>query len=76
MFSKIRLIGWIAVEIGLILVALALLLHVILGDAGGSAVTTIANNALALLQSLPSGTIVGLAALAVLYLLLRSRLKI
>jgi hypothetical protein len=75
MIDTIRRVGWIAAEIGLILVVLAVLLHVILGEAGGSAVTAIANNTVALLQSLPPGTIVGLAALAGLYLLLRSRLK-
>ena len=75
MIDKIRRLGWIAVEIGVILVALALLLHVILGEAGGEAVSAIAANALTVLQGLPAGTIVGLAALGVLTVLLRARFK-
>lgn len=76
MFEKIRHVGWLAVEIGLILVSLAVLLDIILGKQGGPAVTSIAENAIAFLQSLPAGTLVGLAALWVLYLLARSRLKV
>lgn len=75
MLDKICRIGWIAVEIGLILVSLAILLNIILGTEGGPAVTSIAENATAFLLSLPAGTLVGLAALWVLYIFARSRLK-
>jgi len=75
LLDKIRRVGWLAIEIGLILVVLAVLLRTILGGAAGEPVTAISDNAIAFLQALPQGTIVGLAAIGVLYLLLRSRKK-
>jgi hypothetical protein len=76
MLDRIRQVGWAAVEIGAILVALAVLLDVLLGKDGGPVVTSIAENTQAFLQSLPAGTVVGLVALGVLYHLVRSRRKI
>ncbi|HEY1721129.1 MAG TPA: hypothetical protein VGG27_07775 [Magnetospirillaceae bacterium] len=76
MFEKIRRIGWAAVEAGLILVFLAVLLSILLGKDGGIVVTSIASNATSFLQSLPAGTLVGLIAIGALYLLLRGRVRV
>jgi len=73
MLNKIRTIGWAAVEIGAILVALAVLLNILLGKDGGAVVTSIADNTQTFLQGLPAGTIVGLVALGALFHLIRSR---
>ncbi len=51
MFDKVRRIGWAAVEAGLILVFLAVLLNIILGKDGGIVVTSIAGNATNFLQA-------------------------
>ncbi len=75
MFEKMRRIGWAAVEAALILVFLAVLLSIILGKEGGIFVTSVAQNATAFLQSLPSGTLVGLIAIGALYLLFRGRVR-
>lgn len=75
MLDKIRRIGWAAVEIGAILVALAILLSILLGKDGGSAVTSISDNAMALLQALPAGTTVGLALIVALFHLIRARAR-
>ena len=77
MLEKIRRIGWAIVEIGAILVALAVLLNIILGkDGGGIVVSSVADNAMGFLQALPAGTIVGLALIAMLYQLAKSRLRL
>lgn len=75
MFDKMRRTGWAAVEIGLILVFLAVLLNIILGKDGGIVVTSIAENTTTFLQSLPAGTLVGMIAIGALYLLVRPRVK-
>jgi len=73
--DRIRRIGWAAVEIGAILVALAVLLNILLGKDGGTVVTSVAENTQAFLRSFPSGTLVGLVMIGVLYHLARSRQK-
>lgn len=76
MLEKIRHIGWAIVEIGAILVAIAILLNIILGkDGGGVVVGSVAENAMAFLQALPAGTIVGLALIGLLYQVAKSRLR-
>lgn len=76
MFDRIRHVGWFAVEIGLMVVSLAVLLDIILGKQGGAVITGIADNTTAFLQSLPAGSLLGLGALGTLYLIARARLKI
>ena len=76
MIDKIRRTGWAVVEIGAIIVALAILLSLIIGKDNIGVVGAISDNAISLLQALPAGTIVGLALLGLLFQLVRSRLKI
>lgn len=73
MFAQIRMIGWAAVEAAFLLIALCVLLDIVVGAHPGSFVSSVAKNATGFLQSLPPGIVVGLAALAVLYGLLKGR---
>ena len=71
MIRKLRDFGWQIVELALIAVTLCVLINIIAGPMAGSAVATIADNALKFLAALPAGTIIGVAALVILWKLLR-----
>ena len=68
-----RKIGWLAVEAGLLLVALCVLLDIILGPQGGGFVSSVAGNAKAFLQAIPPGTFLGVVIVVLLYGFIRSR---
>ena len=72
---KIVAAGWAAVELGLVLVLLAVLAEIILGGMAGGAIAGIAHNARDFLASLPAGTLVGAGALILLWVLLRRRVS-
>ncbi len=73
MIQKITKIGWLAAETGLLLIVLCLLLHIILGTAGGSFISSVAANAMDFMQKVPSGTFLGLFLILVLYFLIKSK---
>jgi hypothetical protein len=72
---QIRTIGWAAVEAAFLLIVLCLLLDVVVGPHPGSFVSNVAKNATGFLQSLPPGVVVGVAAVAVIYGFLKTRLS-
>ena len=66
--NHVRRAGWLAVEGGLLVVILCVLLNIILGPASsGDFVSAVATNANTFLQGLPSGTVVGLVLLFLAY---------
>lgn len=74
MIGKVRQLGWLFVELGVILIAICLVLQVVLGDSGGPVVAAISANALAMLQRVPAGIALAVASLLVVERLLRARL--
>jgi len=75
LIAQIRMIGWAAVEAAFLLIVLCLLLDIVVGPRPGSFVSDVAKNAIGFLQSLPPGVVVGVAAVAVIYGLLKTRLS-
>jgi len=73
MIEQIRRIGWLAVEIALLLVIVCVLLNIILGADSGGFIASVAANATQFLQSIPPGTFLGVVLVVVLYVLVRSR---
>ncbi len=72
--DRIRKAGWLAVEVGVLLVILCVLLNIILGPASsGDFVTAVATNANTFLQGLPAGTVVGLVLIFMAYMLATRR---
>jgi len=71
--DRIRRIGWLAIEVGFILIALCVLLSVILGEGSGPFISGVAQNATKLLQALPPGVVLGAVLIVCLYWLARSR---
>jgi hypothetical protein len=64
----IRKAGWLAVEAGLLIVILCVLLNIILGPASsGEFVAAVAINANTFLQGLPAGTVMGLVVVLLAY---------
>ena len=72
-FIQIRAIGWAAIEAAFLLIMLCMLLDIVVGTQADSFVSKVAKNATAFLQSLPPGVVVGVAAVAVVYGVLRTR---
>ena len=75
MIHTLRAYGWNAIELGLIAVAACVILHVILGAAGGPVVNAVSANAIALLQALPPGVTVGVSLVVVVERIVRARLR-
>jgi hypothetical protein len=73
--TRLRTIGWAAVEAAFLLIVLCLLLDIIIGSQADSFISAVAKNATSFLQSLPAGVVVGLALILVIYGLFRSRLQ-
>lgn len=67
MIEKITKLGWLVIELGFMLVVLCVLLSIILGKEGGGFISSVAANALDLLQKVPSGTVLGIFLILVLY---------
>jgi len=74
LFAQLRTIGWAAIEAAFLLIVLCLLLDIVVGTQTGSFVSNVAHNATVFLQALPPGVVVGVAAVAVVYALLKGRL--
>lgn len=74
MIEQIRRMGWLAVEIALLLVVVCILLNIILGPDSGSFIGSVAANAAQFLQSIPPGTFLGVVLVALVYWLVRARI--
>ena len=74
-FAQLANIGWAAVEAAFLLIVLCLLLDIVVGPQANSFVSNVAKNATTFLQAIPSGIVVGVAAVAVLYGLLKGRMR-
>ena len=73
MIEKITKIGWLASEVGLMLVVLCTLLQIILGSASGSFISSVAANTVGFLQQVPPGTFLGLFLILALYSFIKYR---
>ncbi len=73
MIEQIRRIGWLTVEIALLLVVLCVLLNIILGADSGGFIGSVAVNAAQFLQSIPPGTFLGVVLLVLLYWTFKTR---
>lgn len=73
--TRIRTIGWAAVEVAFLLIVLCVLLNIILGGDVDSFIATVAKNATGFLQGLPAGVLLGLVLIAAAYSLFKSRLQ-
>ena len=67
MLEQVRKVGWLAVEAGLLLIVLCIFLDIILGKQGGPFISSVAENAMKFLQSLPPGVALGVAIILLLY---------
>jgi hypothetical protein len=75
LLTRVRTIGWAAVEASFLLIVLCVLLNIIVGGDSDAFIATVAKNATAFLQSLPSGVFLGIVMIVALYGLLKSRLQ-
>jgi hypothetical protein len=73
MIEKITKFGWLVIELAFMLVVLCVLLSLVLGKESGVFISSVAANTLDLLQKVPSGTVLGVFLILVLYWTLRSR---
>jgi hypothetical protein len=72
--DTVRKTGWLAVEAGLLIVILCVLLNIILGPASsGEFVAAVAANTNTFLQGLPSGTVMGLVLVVLAYWIMTTR---
>ncbi len=72
--ANVRNAGWLAVEAGLLIVILCVLLNIILGPASsGDFIVSVATNANTFLQGLPAGTVVALVAVFMAYWIVTRR---
>jgi hypothetical protein len=74
MIEQIRKFGWLAVEAGILLVVLCVLLNIILGKDAGPFISSVSENASKFLGALPPGVTLGVALILALYWLLKSRM--
>jgi len=70
--EQIRKLGWLTVEAALLIILLCVLLDII-SPVGFGFVPLVAGNARDFLQTVPSGTILGVVILVFLYWFLRSK---
>ena len=73
MIERIRNIGWLAAEFGLLLVVLCILLNILLGKDGGPIIGSVAEIASKFLAGLPPGVSLGIALILLLYWFTKSR---
>jgi hypothetical protein len=75
MFDRVKRIGWLAVESGLVLIALCVIFNIILGQESGSFISSVADNLTKFIQSLPPGVTIGMAMIALVYWLAATRAR-
>ena len=73
MIDRIRKIGWLAAELGLLLIVLCVLLNILLGKDGGPVIGAVAENASKFLGGLPPGVTLGVGIILLLYWFVKSR---
>jgi uncharacterized membrane protein len=73
MIQKITKLGWLVIELAFMLVVLCVLFSFILGKDAGGFVSSVAGNVLDFLQKVPSGTVLGIFLILVLYWTYRRR---
>ena len=73
MIERIRKIGWLAAEAGLLLIVLCILLGILLGKDAGSYIASVSENASKFLATLPPGVTLGIALILLLYWFVKSR---
>jgi uncharacterized membrane protein len=73
MIQRITKLGWLVIELAFMLVVLCVLLSLILGKDAGGFVSSVAGNVLDFLQKVPSGTMLGIFLILVLYWAYRRR---
>jgi NhaP-type Na+/H+ or K+/H+ antiporter len=73
MIQRITKVGWLVIELAFMLVVLCVLLSLILGKDSGGFVSSVAGNTLDFLQKVPSGTVLGIFLILVLYWTFRRR---
>ena len=75
MIDQIRKIGWLAVEAGLLIIVLCILLSILLGKEGGSFISSVSDNATKFLQALPPGVTLGVTLIIALYWFITNRTR-
>jgi hypothetical protein len=75
MFDRVKRIGWLTVESGLVLIALCMIFKIILGQESGPFISSVAENATKFIQSLPPGVTIGIALIALVYWLVQTRAR-
>jgi hypothetical protein len=73
MLEQITRVGWRIIELLLLLVILCVLLNIIVGQDSGAVIASVATNALRFLQDIPSGTVVGVLLVVLLYWIVKVR---
>jgi ABC-type Fe3+ transport system permease subunit len=73
MIERIRKIGWLAAEAGLLLIVLCILLNILLGNDGGPYILSVSENASKFLGTLPPGVTLGVSLILLLYWFVKSR---
>ena len=73
MIERVRKIGWLAAEAGLLLIVLCILLNILLGNEGGPYVSSVSENASKFLGTLPPGVTLGVSLILLLYWFVKSR---
>jgi hypothetical protein len=75
MIERIRKIGWLAAEAGLLLIVLCILLNIVLGKDSGPYISSVSENASKFLGTLPPGVTLGVALILLLYCFAKSRVS-
>lgn len=75
MLDRVRRIGWLVAEAGLLIVILCVLLNILLGPESGRFVSAVAANANVFLLGLPAGVLLGLALVVFAYALAKSGMR-
>ena len=73
MIDRIKKIGWLAVEVGILLIAICILLRILLGNDGGAYIASVSDNATKFLQALPPGVALGAAMIVLLYWFVKAK---
>jgi hypothetical protein len=73
MIERIRNVGWLAAEAGVLLIVLCILLNILLGKDGGPYIGFVSENASKFLGALPPGVTLGAALIFVVYWFVKSR---
>ncbi|HEV2056522.1 MAG TPA: hypothetical protein VGV06_15345 [Methylomirabilota bacterium] len=73
MIRQITKFGWHVVEAGFLLVILCVLLNIILGRGSGGFISSVAANALDLMQKVPAGTFLGVFLILALYWVIKAK---